>query len=62
MDEIKSGKEILDEFFNTVGEIPGVDKEIAGVLKEMYNDDKLSHKNFSNALFELREEASNEQD
>lgn len=62
MDEIKSGKEILDDFFNTVDEIPGVDKEIAVVLKELYNDDKLSHKNLSNALFEMREEAENEQD
>ena len=62
MDEIKSGKEILEDFFNTVDEIPGVDKEIAGVLKELYNDDKLSNKNLSNALFQLREEAKNEQD
>lgn len=62
MDEIKSGKEILDDFFKTVDEIPGVDKEIAVVLKELYNDDKLSHKNLSNALFELREEVKNEQD
>lgn len=62
MDEIKSGKEILDDFFNTVDEIPGVDKEITAVLKELYNEDKLSHKNLSNALFELREEAKNEQD
>jgi len=62
MDEIKSGKEILEDFFSTVDEIPGVDKQIAGVLKELYNEDKLSHKNLSNALFELREEAKNEQD
>jgi hypothetical protein len=61
MDEIKSGEEILDDFFNTVDEIPGVDNDIAGVLKELYNEDKLSHKNLSNALFELREEAKNEQ-
>ena len=60
MDEIKSGKEILDDFFNTVDVIPGVDKEIAVVLKELYSEDKLSHKNLSNALFELREEAKNE--
>ena len=35
MDEIKSGKEILDDFFHTVDEIPGVDKEITAVLKEL---------------------------
>jgi len=62
MDEIKSGKEILDDFFHTADEIPGVDKGIAAVLKELYNEDKLSHKNLSNALFELREEANNDQD
>jgi hypothetical protein len=61
MDEIKSGKEILDEFFDNVEEIPSVDSTIAAALKELYNEDKLSHKNLSNALFELREEANNDQ-
>ena len=62
MDKIKSGKEILEDFFNTVDEIPGVDNDIAAALKELFNEDKLSQKNLSNALFQLREEAKNEQD
>ena len=62
MDEIKSGKEILDDFFHTVDEIPGVDNKITAVLKELYNEDKLTTTNLSNALLKLREEIGNEQD
>ena len=58
--EIKSGKEILDDFFGGVGEIPGVDKEIASVLKELYREDKLTPNNLSNALFKQREDAADD--
>ena len=55
MDEqIKSGKEMLDEFFDGVDEIPGVEKEIAALLKKLYEDNKLTSTNLSNALGELR--------
>lgn len=58
--EIKSGKEILDDFFDHVDEIPGVDKEITSVLKELYREDKLTPKNLSNALFKQREDAADD--
>ncbi len=60
--EIKSGKEILDDFFNKVEEIPCVDKSIASTLKELYQDKKLTSTNLSNALFKLRWAAGNDKD
>jgi hypothetical protein len=62
MDDIKSGKEILDEFFNSVEEIPGVNSTIAAVLKELHRDNKLTATNLSNALLKLREDAGNDKD
>jgi hypothetical protein len=62
MDEIKSGKEILDEFFENVGDIPEVDKTIAAVLKELYREEKLTQTNLSNALFKMREVPGNVED
>lgn len=55
--EVRSGKEILDDFFNTLKEIPDIDKSIADILIDLYQNDKLSQKNISNALLKRREEA-----
>ncbi len=57
-DQIKSGKEILDEFFDQVDKIPGVDQEVAALLKKLYAGNKLTATNLSNALLKLREGAS----
>jgi hypothetical protein len=57
---IKSGKEILDDFFNTIEQIPEVDSKLASRLKELYRENKLTSTNLSNALSELREEAQND--
>ena len=64
MDEkIKSGKEILDEFFNfTLKEIPNVDEGVARVLLNLYQNNKLTARNLSNALSEMREEQANDKD
>ncbi len=62
MDDIKSGKEILDEFFDNIEEIPGVDGSIIVALKELYQDNKLTATNLSNALLKLREGAGNDKD
>jgi len=56
--EIKSGKQILDEFFNSLKEIPDVSDDVANVLLELYLSNKLTAKNLSNALLEIREEGS----
>jgi len=63
MDEkIKSGKEVLDEFFHTLKEIPGVDEDVADVLLTLYQSKKLSARNLSNALSKMREEQANDKD
>ena len=59
-EEIRSGKEILDEFFNTLKEAPGVSEDVANVLLELYQGDKLTAKNLANALAKIREESAND--
>jgi len=52
---IKSGKEILDEFFNNILNIPDVDKNLASEIKKLYDEGKLTKTNISNKLDSLRE-------
>lgn len=53
--EIKSGQEILDEFFSQITNIGGVDKEVAETVLKLYKDDKLTNTNLSNELNIIRE-------
>lgn len=39
---VKSGKEMLDEFFSNIKSIEGVDESIAGMIQELYQQGKLS--------------------
>lgn len=57
---VKSGKEILDDFFNNLLNISNVDKKLALEIKKMYEEKKLSSTNLSNKLFSLREEEVND--
>ena len=52
---VKSGKEILDEFFNGILNISDVDKKMASEIKKMYEEGKLTNTNLSNKLVSLRE-------
>jgi len=61
-DEIKSGKQMLDEFFRDIKSLTDVDENVVKTIIELYEEDKLSEKNLSNALLELREKSENEQD
>ena len=61
-EEIKSGKQILDEFFNTLKEIPDVSEDVANVLLELYQSNKLTAKNIANVLSKIREESANDKD
>lgn len=54
-DKVKSGKEILDDFFNSIEEIENVDKDIAKMLSNLYQDDKLTDTNVKNELQKLRD-------
>jgi len=54
-DKVKSGKEILDDFFNGIEEIENVDADIAKMLSELYQNDKLTDTNVKNELQKLRD-------
>lgn len=58
--EIKSGKQILDEFFMDIKDLSDVDENVVKTIIALYEEDKLSDKNLSNALLELREKSENE--
>lgn len=53
---VKSGKEILDEFFNDILNIPDIDKDLASEIKKMYEEGNLTYIKLSNKLASLREE------
>lgn len=57
---IKSGKEILDDFFNDILNVPNVDKNLASEIKKMYEEGKLTNINLSNKLTSLRKEKIND--
>ena len=52
--KVKSGKEIVDDFFKNIENIDGVDKEIAKMLTNLYENDKLTEINVKNELPKLR--------
>lgn len=54
--KIKSGKEILDDFFKNISLIENVDKTIADSLAKLYNNGKLTEKNMVNELQKIRTE------
>lgn len=54
-DKVKSGKEILDDFFNGIEDIENVDTDIAKMLSELYQNDKLTDTNVKNELQKLRD-------
>ena len=51
---VKSGKEILDEFFNGILNIPNVDKKLASEIKKLYEEGRLTNTNLSNKLTSLQ--------
>jgi hypothetical protein len=54
--KVKSGKEILDEFFKDITTIENVDAKIANGLAELYSNGKLTDKNVVNELQKIRQE------
>ena len=55
-EKVKSGKEILDDFFNEIEKIENIDADIAKILSELYQNDKLTDTNVKNELQKLRDE------
>lgn len=58
--EIKSGKEILEDFFSEIQKLNNIDKDIVGILGELYKQDKFSDTNIINELDKLREKKKDE--
>lgn len=56
-DEIKSGKDVIDEFFAEIFNVEGVDEKTIGKLVELYNEGKLTDNKIQNALEELKQDA-----
>ena len=58
--KVKSGKEILDDFFKEISTIENVDKTIADSLAKLYTNGKLTDKNAVNELLKIRTEKEND--
>jgi len=61
-DRIRSGQEVLDEFFTEIANIEGVDQDVANIVISLYRDGKLSDTNLSNELARIREEKTSDKD
>lgn len=53
-EKIKSGKEVIDEFFSEILNIEGVEEKTVDMLVQLYGDDKLTDTNIQNELEELK--------
>lgn len=51
--KIKSGKDVIDDFFAEIYNIPNADKSTIDALVNLYSQGKLSDKNVQNTLDEL---------
>lgn len=54
-EQIKSGKELLDDFFGELTHLEGVDPDVAQSVVQLYGDGKLTNVNIANELQRLRE-------
>ncbi len=57
--KVKSGKEILDDFFRNVSKIENVDSVLAESLSALYDQGKLTDTNVKNELQKLRDKDVN---
>ncbi len=55
-EEIKSGKEVIDEFFAEIMNVEGVDKKTVEKLTSLYGEGKLTDTNIQNAMEQLLQE------
>ena len=55
-DDIKTGKEVLDEFFAEIMNIEEVDKKTVAMLTSLYNEGKLTDTNIQNTMSQLLRE------
>lgn len=55
--KIRSGKEVINDFFAEILNIEGTDEKTVEKLIELYSDNKLTDSNIQNALEELKQDA-----
>ena len=55
--QIKSGKEVIDEFFAEILNVECTDENTINKLIELYGDNKFTDSNIQNALEELKQDA-----
>lgn len=55
-DEIKTGKEVIDEFFAGIMNIEGVDIKTVEKLKALHSEGKLTDTNIQNIMEKLLQE------
>jgi len=61
MEEIKSGKELCDEYFEGLVSVEGIDVVLGSMLKELYGKGQLTTDNVLSTLKVVREGDKNEQ-
>ncbi len=54
--KIKSGKEVIDEFFSEIYNIKNIDEKTVKSLISLYGEGKFTDKNIQNKLDELLQE------
>lgn len=59
-DKIKSGKDVINEFFAEILNVEGVDQKTVEKLVELYKENKLTDNNIQNALEELKQAELNQ--
>ena len=59
-DQIKSGREILEDFISNIKKIKNVDPAIADIICKLYKEDKLTSTNLSNELDALKPKKQND--
>ena len=52
--KVKSGQEILDDFFGTIESIEGVDPSISKLISDLYSEGALTEARIKNELEQLR--------
>lgn len=52
--KVKSGQKILDDFFETIESIGGVDPKISKMISELYKEGTLTEAKIINELQQLR--------
>jgi uncharacterized protein (UPF0335 family) len=57
--KVKSGKEILEDFFTNISKIENVDKRLTESLTNLYQQGKLTDTNVKNELLNLRSKDAN---